>query len=258
MSVHRLAKYQQDDPFVRVPNVTVNDQRVGLKSLGLLVFMLSKPDGWRFRERALASQLAVSRQQIRTAMATLIELGYVERHTVVEDGVPVVETRVFDIPRTGQQELDLGAGTPSVPPRSASTTVANNDRREGGPLSNNGLEVTTDSKQRDLLFEAVVDVCGQKMDRMTKSERGRINAALKQLRDVGATPEQVRGAARRYSKVYPSAPITATALAANWTKVAPEIRSTLDDVELVCPYCLNAADEHDDIFCASIRNRYGD
>lgn len=257
MSVHRLAKYQQDDPFVRVPQTAVNDKGLGLKALGLLVFMLSKPDGWRFRERALATQLAVSRQQIRTAIQVLIELGYVERHTVVEDGVPVIETRVYDIARGAQQGTLLDAGTPSVPPRSASTTVANNDRREVGPLSNDVLEVTNDPKQRDLLFESVVDVCGQDSKRLTKSERGRINASLKQLREVGATPEQVRTAARRYLQVYPSAPITATALAANWTKIVPKQKATLD-VELVCPYCLNPPDEHDDIFCGQIRSRYGD
>lgn len=255
MSVHRLAKYQQDDPFVRVPQASVNDKRLGLKALGLLVFMLSKPDGWRFRERALATQLDVSRQQVRTAIQTLIELGYVERRSVVEDGVPVVETRVFDIPQEGQQELVLDEGPTSVPARSASTTVANNDRREPGPISNDGPRATKDPKQRDLLFEAVVDVCGQDPKRLTKSERGRINAALKQLREVGADHHDVRAAARRYAQVYPSAPITATALAANWSKVAP---TPLPDVEPVCPYCLAPFDEHDDDFCGQIRSRYGD
>lgn len=79
MSVHRLAKYQTDDPFTRVPNTAVNDERLDLKARGLLLLMLSKPDGWVFRERHLATVAGVGRDQLRAAMQTLIDAGYVVR-----------------------------------------------------------------------------------------------------------------------------------------------------------------------------------
>ena len=104
MTVHRLAKYQTADPFTRVPNAAINDQALDLKARGLLLVMLSKPDGWRFNERNLARDVGVGRAQLRTAIATLIDAGYVTREHVVGDkGVPVMVTSVYD------EAQDVGA-----------------------------------------------------------------------------------------------------------------------------------------------------
>ena len=72
MPVQRLAHYRADDPYTRVPNAAIRDDRLDLKTRGLLLMMLSKPDGWSFREQTLATQMGVSRAQIRTAMGPLL------------------------------------------------------------------------------------------------------------------------------------------------------------------------------------------
>jgi hypothetical protein len=97
MSVQRLSKYSSAEPFTMVPNATIADTRLGPKALGLLVFMLSKPDGWTFREETIAKQMGVSRAQIRTAMARLLELGYVQRFWSRGESTPVQNTVVYDI-----------------------------------------------------------------------------------------------------------------------------------------------------------------
>lgn len=52
--------------------------------------------------------------------------------------------------------------------------------------------------KRDELFEAVAEVCGIDWQAgLTAAERGKINAAVAQLRAVGATPEEVRHRAER-------------------------------------------------------------
>lgn len=97
MSVHRLSVYNTEDPFTRVPNEAINDPRLDLKARGLLVFMLSKPDGWTFREKNLANQTGVGLGALRTAMARLIECGYVVREWAErEGGPPIMVTKVFD------------------------------------------------------------------------------------------------------------------------------------------------------------------
>lgn len=207
MTVHRLALYRSDDPYTRVPNVTVNDDRLDLKALGLLVFMLSKPDGWTFRERALASQVGVSREQIRTALARLTEAGYVVRRRELENGIPKVVTEVYDVPKSeGPETVPAGVRKP--------------DRRETGPVSNerDGARTTRRVvKPRDGLFETMVAVCGHDPKRLTASERGRINKALKDLREVGVTPDEIRSAAKVYRSKYPNAALTPTALSAHWS-----------------------------------------
>jgi len=128
MSVHRLAKYQTDDPFTRVPNTAVNDDRLDLRARGLLLFMLSKPDGWTFRERVLAKQAGVGRDQVRSAMSTLIDAGYVRRSWQAQpDGPPVMVTSVYDCAQAPE------VGFPEV---------GNPDRRKSRPNSNEGDLVT--------------------------------------------------------------------------------------------------------------------
>lgn len=228
MTVHRLSLYRSDDPYTRVPNVTVNDDRLDLKARGLLLFMLSKPDGWLFRERTLALHLKVSRAQIRTAIDTLMTNGYVRRVTTMVDGVPRIETQVYDV---AQHD-----GTVSVP-----APVPNPDRPEPVPVSNTERAVKTNQRakrQPDVVFDAVAQVCGHDIDRLTAAERGRINRACKDLRTVEASPDQIRLAASRWKQIYPNATLTPTAIAAHWSRLtassntgkAPEIDPELERI----------------------------
>lgn len=250
MPVHRLALYRSDDPFTRIPNSAVNDPRLDLKARGLLVFMLSKPDGWTFTERALAAQLGVSREQIRTARKTLEDAGYVRRTTQMKDGRPVSVTEVFDTPPS--------AGTESVPAQVAGIpTDGIPDRREPPPISNEREIVTNENtlrgprpRARDLLFEAVAAVAGQQIGSLTKSERGRLNKAVSDLRAVGATPEQVRSAAAKYRTTYPGAALTATALAAHWSSIAPVPKES----DRRCRICgMPEGEHHDQALCDRLR-----
>lgn len=139
MPVHRTATYRTEDPFTRIPNAAVRDDALDLKALGLLVLMLSKPNGWRFNERNLAREAGVSRAQIRTAIGTLIDAGYVRRRHDTVDGTPVMVTEVHDRAQ--------GVGGPDpVPPRgSGSTKVSDPDGPETGPCSNDGVLPTTET-----------------------------------------------------------------------------------------------------------------
>jgi len=137
MTVHRLAKYQTDDPFTRVPNAAVNDERLDLKARGLLLLMLSLPDHWVFRERNLAEKAGVGREQVRTAMGKLIEAGYVHRRREAHDGKPpVIVTEVYD---TAQGENSAVVGKPEV---------GKPDRRETRPISNEEPRETKNNRKR--------------------------------------------------------------------------------------------------------------
>ena len=213
MTVHRLSHYRQDDPYTRVPNVTVNDARLDLKARGLLLFMLSKPDGWHFRERVLADHCSVSRAQIRTALQTLISNGYVRRVTVTKDGAPRVETQVFDV----AQPVGTETEPPLVRVPDGPETVPLSNTESEVRLSNQGAAATR--KATDRLFEAMCQACGHDPMRLTSAERGRINKALKDLRSVGATAEEITAAASQWKRIYPNATLTPTAMAAHWSKL---------------------------------------
>jgi hypothetical protein len=211
MSVHRLAKYQTDDPFTRVPNSAINDERLDLKARGLLLLMLSKPDGWTFRERHLAKVAGVGRDQLRAAMQTLIDTGYVVRSKEALDGKPpITVTRVYDMPQ------NAGVGLPEV---------GFPDRGETRPLSNKPELVTNETslaakpreRQPDILFDTVAKTCAIDTANLTASARGALNRAVKELRDVNATPAQITAVAKSYRNQYPNATLTPMALVKHWS-----------------------------------------
>ena len=103
MTVQRLGKYQSEDPFTRVPNAAVRDDRLDLKARGLLLLMLSKPDDWRFTEANLARDAGVGRDQLRTAIASLIDAGYVHRWWHTEGDRPIHRTSVSDVSMTDEE-----------------------------------------------------------------------------------------------------------------------------------------------------------
>jgi len=138
MSVHRLAKYQTDDPFTRIPNAAINSG-LSLKALGLLVFMLSKPDGWNFTERGLMSQLDTGRHALASAMTELIESGYVKRTCHTEENMRRWVTEVYDVPCFDFPSIEFP------------------EHRETEAVSNKGTKVTNKESKRPARNTAMSD-----------------------------------------------------------------------------------------------------
>jgi Zn ribbon nucleic-acid-binding protein len=89
------------------------------------------------------------------------------------------------------------------------------------------------TRERDYSYEAMCEVCGMKMDEITKDERGRVNAALKQLRELHSDDyllaDMIFDRAKLYQKVYEGMPVTPQALAGNWSQLpvkAEDLRKT--------------------------------
>lgn len=72
------------------------------------------------------------------------------------------------------------------------------------------------NRAKDELWDTLVQELGPVE---TETERGRRNKALKQLRDIGATPSLVHQRCDAYRRHFPEAALTATALVANWSHV---------------------------------------
>lgn len=89
------------------------------------------------------------------------------------------------------------------------------------------------TRPKDELWEALVAACGADSTQMTKSERGRYNHALKELRDVSATPDDIHIRSNRYKQKYPNIDLTPTALTAHWSALRPPSRVTGNRERLV-------------------------
>ena len=74
-----------------------------------------------------------------------------------------------------------------------------------------------EKREPDYLFEALAEACGLDwQDGLTRSARGSLNRAVRDLREIGVEPEEIRQRARRYRVLWPNVSLTPAALAKQW------------------------------------------
>lgn len=145
-------------PFTTLPNDTIRDKRLGLKARGLLVTLLSMPDGWQTNSDRLARTLPDGRDSIRSALRELEDAGYVVRTRRRQpDGTFITETVIHDLPRnpqaTGENPVEKHESYP--PPETgfpASVSQALLERTTKKELTTKGLTRTKEDTPR---------LCGQ-------------------------------------------------------------------------------------------------
>lgn len=100
----------------------------------------------------------------------------------------------------------------------ASKEVALTKQAQPNPTQPNPTQPK--SRPRNPVWDAVVDECGWNGQELTKSQKGRLASAVKELSEVGATEDEIRRRSANYRKKYPGMDLTPNALAANWASIA--------------------------------------
>ena len=75
MSIRKAMK-DAEHPYVMVSKRWVNDLAISPKTKGMMLYILSKPDTWRIRERELMKSLGIGRDAVRTGLAEMEKAGY--------------------------------------------------------------------------------------------------------------------------------------------------------------------------------------
>lgn len=75
MSIIRRKKEQ----YTVICNDILNNEKLTIEALGMLVFMLSKPNDWEFSQEWLGNRFGKGRDAMRSIMRNLTECGYVRR-----------------------------------------------------------------------------------------------------------------------------------------------------------------------------------
>ncbi len=88
--------------FTIIPNLIVEDKSIDWKELGLLVFLLSKPDEWEVSVHHLAKQRKAGRDSVLNMLKTLRDAGYVVMNRKHEGGVDYV---IYDTPQNRKKPL---------------------------------------------------------------------------------------------------------------------------------------------------------
>lgn len=209
-------------------------------------------------QKALAQQCSMSVRTVQRHLNTLEAAGLIRREA---------RMRGEGRGRTSDRYWLRDQGDKSGPTRQTVTTKATNqddqhdtvvvaepeeNRKRTEPLAAAPPETVKPKAPRpkDELWETILRVCGIDGQTLTGSERGRINKALKELREVGATPQELEGRAAAYKTKFPDAAITPTALTGNWSALTPKGRQ----VRNTCELCGQRNDNHDQDICTIIQN----
>jgi DNA-binding transcriptional ArsR family regulator len=183
----------------------------------------SNADGecWPSMKR-VAERSDISPRHVSRAVDELVELGLVEKANRRRHGG---QYRGWDyrlnVQRTPASSghgrpVTSGHGRPS--PADAGVRSEPSENRKEEPIAAAPREAPA---KKDELFEAVAAACGIDWTNLTPSGRGPLNRAVKELRDIGVTPDQVGGRAAAYKKQYPDAALTPMALTKHWASLAP-------------------------------------
>lgn len=104
--------------WTTIDNAVIDDETLSFKALGLLVWLLSKPDNWSFNYRHIATTHMDGNASVMSGMRELEEAGYVQRDKVRNplDGTftwqinvheePVAHAPCSGFPSTGYPSTD--------------------------------------------------------------------------------------------------------------------------------------------------------
>ena len=169
--------------------------------------------------KRIAERSDISPRHVSRAINELVDLGLVEKASRRRHGgqyrgwdyrVLVHRTPASSGP---PRPVTSGHGRPSPPDTGVRSELSENRKEE--PLAERPPQSST--KKKDNIFETVADACGISLTGMTRTARGQLNKATKELREVGATEEQIRHKAKAYKTQYPNATLTPTALIKHWS-----------------------------------------
>lgn len=170
--------------------------------------------------KRLAEELHLGERTVRRAIEALEEQGLLERaRRRRQDGTWSTYRYALPVAR-------MAAGAPTgqdgrwvEPPAEHESDQPPAEVAAQEPQAPTTLEPQTlAARPRDELFEAVAEACDIDWHDLTKSARGQLNRAVRELRAVDATPAEVHRRAAEYLRRW-AVDLTPTALAKHWPRL---------------------------------------
>jgi len=165
----------------------------------------------------LAKRMGCHRASVDRAVEELVKLGAITKTVRVKDGK--YQSSLYTVRRIAPSRTH--ATTPVAPvqrPPSHPCDIELEPQNENQELP--AATPKSERRTKDHLFESVAKACGINLTGMTRTARGQLNKAVKELREVGATEQDVEAKAKAYRTQYPNATLTPTALVKHWSSFA--------------------------------------
>lgn len=138
MATYRITD-RRGRPFVQIDKTAMEDSRLSWKARGLLAYLLSKPDDWKFHRDTLAKEAPDGLDSVKAGIKELEKFGYVKRYPTKEKGKIVSwNMDVFEIPYT-TSGFSTSGKTSSGKSTATNNVFNNNDLKDINNTSNGHL-----------------------------------------------------------------------------------------------------------------------
>jgi hypothetical protein len=103
MNTGQIYKSKQSGNFTVIPNSILEDQRLSLKAIGLLCYILKLPPDWVINKSSLHKNLKDGRDLVVNAFTELEKAGYIIRQRICGKSGAFIgyNYEVFDVPASG-------------------------------------------------------------------------------------------------------------------------------------------------------------
>ena len=202
-------------------------------------------DGTAYPGRSrLAKRMGCSRSSVDRALEELIDMGAVSKQRRYADGRWT--SSLYTVYRTGPRRTHATSPTDATTPSPTHATTSSHGRRKELDQELHQRELLAAApreRKPDPLWDTMLSVCGIDPPTLTRTARGQVNKALKELREIGATPSDLEAKAAAYRKTWPGMSLTPTALVKHWAQLATKA----DTRKRTCE-CGQPLDKHLDEF----------
>lgn len=93
-------------PFTQIANSVLNDKKLSLRAKGLFAYIYSKPYGWEFSSYRMSQESIEGRDAIRTAVAELMDAGYLSRKKLNTGKIQFSITYKKIVPIKNNEDVD--------------------------------------------------------------------------------------------------------------------------------------------------------
>jgi hypothetical protein len=133
--------------FTIMSNVAIEDGRLSWDALGLLTYLLSKPDSWEVSIRHLVSEKTAGVDKVRKMLRELVDAGYCKRKLVHERaGNFAWKSTIYEEPNQPPSVENPPMVNPSMArPSVENSTLSNTDRPKTEKLLKTDLSKRPDS-----------------------------------------------------------------------------------------------------------------
>jgi hypothetical protein len=154
-----IIRTSRKNRFTVIPNDLLEDPSLDWKDLGLLVYLLSKPDNWEISVEHLKKQRKLGRDGIYKCLDAIIAAGYARREKK-KDGS--VDWYIFDDKENAKNNANPVIKPNPENPEKAKQSQIRKSRNTEKPNPENPTQVNTEYKQ-ELIKEIKTDksLCGE-------------------------------------------------------------------------------------------------